>query len=565
MVTVTWVRLAAGLLAAVALGASGSQARAAAPIEARQSIPLGSAVWYACADPDFGGPPPLACQVQPTAPATAASLAARYSDAFTANFDRLTPENEFKMLWTEPEQGRFEFATADKLTAFAAAHQMKVRGHTLIYAGSSPTWISQPRTPWTRETLLAAMTNHITTQVKHFRENFPGVVDEWDVVNEPFVDAGGRDPNVFQRVIGDDWVEQSFRAARAADPDALLILNEFNADVAGPRQRGVLELARDFVERGVPLDGIGLQMHIGVDGVYPTVEALEEVMAQYAALGLRVEITELDVLRPARDDGGLTQRAAYNTVAEACRRALNCTSATVWGVADQYSWRTADQRADLISAAFSVKVAHGLVRCRLADPRPPTGPWTPAPCGGALFTAATPPPAPPAAGAPAQPAPAPAPAPAEPAPATPAPTPATPPPPPTPTPPAVVPPVPVVPRQAAPPPPAAAARVSSRLRVLRTRRAPGAITVTGSVARAARGSVRVSFRQRVGSRTLRRSASAVLRRGRFATVLRLRGSLARVNRGVLTVRYAGSPGVRPASVTRVVQAGAPASKASSSA
>jgi endo-1,4-beta-xylanase len=169
--------------------------------------------------------------------------------------------------------------------------------------------------------------------------------------------------------------------ANAADPSALLYLNEFDADTPSPRQSAVYALAADFVRRGVPIDGIGLEMHVGADGRYPTLVELKNVMAQYASLGLRVSVTELDVLRPTSGDPVLVQRAAYDTVARACQESVNCVGLTVWGVADAYSWRGAAQTATLFSTNFAKKRAYDLVRCRLSDPKPLTGPWTPRDCG----------------------------------------------------------------------------------------------------------------------------------------------------------------------------------------
>ena len=209
--------------------------------------------------------------------------------------------------------------------------------------------------------------------VSHFRTAFPGVVESWDVVNEPFLDNGARDPNVYQRVIGNDWIEQAFRAANAADPNALLYLNEFNADTPGPRQQAVRNLVADFVARGVPIDGVGLEMHLGANGSYPSLAQLKAVMADYAALGLRVKITELDALRPVPDDDGTVQRRAYDTATQACREAPNCVGVTVWGVADAYSWRGVAQHATLFDTGFTAKPAYADVRCRLADPKPPAG------------------------------------------------------------------------------------------------------------------------------------------------------------------------------------------------
>jgi endo-1,4-beta-xylanase len=131
----------------------------------------------------------------------------------------------------------------------------------------------------------------------------------------------------------------------------------------------------------VPIDGVGLEMHNGADGSYPTVDELKAVMAQYAALGLRVQVTELDVLRPVQGDPILVQRAAYDTVARSCQESPNCTAVTVWGVADKYSWRSAAQMATLFTGSFTKKRAYDLVRCRLNDPKPASGAWTPKDCG----------------------------------------------------------------------------------------------------------------------------------------------------------------------------------------
>lgn len=364
----------AGAVTALALAAPTASLAAGvhpAPIPARSAVPLGAAVTYACTDPGYAGPAQLACPVAP--------FDARYGQTFAADFDHATPENEFKMLWSQPAPGQFDFRAADGLAALARSQGKTLRGHALVYPAADPGWVNSGS--WTRDTLLEVMRSHISTVVDHFKTSFPGVVPEWDVVNEPFLLSGARDQNVYERVIGSDWIEQAFRAANSADPDALLFLNEFDADTPNARQRSVHQLVSDFVARGVPIDGVGLQAHVGADGSYPTLGELKDVMAQYAALGLRVSITELDALRPVQGDAILVQRAAYDTVARACQESPNCTGVTVWGVADAYSWRSAAQTADLFTAGFARKRSYDLVRCRLGDPKPVTGLWAPRDCG----------------------------------------------------------------------------------------------------------------------------------------------------------------------------------------
>jgi endo-1,4-beta-xylanase len=277
-----------------------------------------------------------------------------------------------------------------------------VRGHTLVYAAANPAWLDKPLLAWSRKTLLAAMQKHIRTVMGHFQSSSPGTIDEWDVVNEPFTGSGTRDQNVYQRIIGDDWIEQAFRTAHEQDAKAVLFLNEFNADTPGPRHRAVLALARDFVTRGVPIDGIGLEMHAGADGSYPPVAYITCVLADFGApppapatpLRLRVEATEADVLTPSSFEAvpGAKQRETYDAIADACRQSPNCTGVTVWGVADAYSWRTLAQHATLFDQAvidpmgrFTAKkmgapvTTYDEVRCRLNTPWPTTA----APAGDA--------------------------------------------------------------------------------------------------------------------------------------------------------------------------------------
>jgi endo-1,4-beta-xylanase len=371
------------------------------PIPARRTIELGAAVWYACTDDAYTGPWGLACPYRPPGP----SLTTTYRRTWSTHFDRLTPENELKAVWTERTEGHFDFRVADKVVGLARARSAHVRGHALVYAQADPGWVRHPLVPRSRAALLAVMQRHIRTEMGHFQSVAPGTIDEWDVVNEPFAGNGRRDQNVYQRTIGDDWIEQAFRTAHDQDPAAVLMLNEFNADTPGPRHDAVLALARDFVQRGVPIDGIGLQMHVGAFGAYPTLDQIKRVMADFAALKLRVEVTELDVLRPVFESvPGARQRATYNDVAQACRESPNCTGVTIWGVADAYGWITLAQHGTLfdesqqdVNGLFAAKRVPGAatstyddVRCRLNHPWPTAADPGADPCDPRSPSATTP-------------------------------------------------------------------------------------------------------------------------------------------------------------------------------
>lgn len=333
----------AALLASLAAPAAGHAERT--------RIQLGTAVRWGCLERRYQGPAELACGRLYTP---------LYEQTLQDRFDVVVPENELKLPWIHPGQRTYDFAAADRLVAWAQANGKHVRGHTLIWGRELPAWMTDPpqRLLWTRETLLAQMRDHITAVVQHFRSRFPGVVSEWDVVNEAFEDDGSYHDNLLLRVIGPDYVEKAFEYARQADPGALLFYNEYNADRPNPRSRAVLDMAADFRRRGIPLDGIGMQMHVATGGRHPSHDQLRGLMRAYADLGLVVELTELDVgtsQTPAPRDPLGDQADVYRSLFGDCRAAPNCTAITVWGAADPYSWRGPGEKALLFDDAFRPK------------------------------------------------------------------------------------------------------------------------------------------------------------------------------------------------------------------
>ena len=167
------------------------------------------------------------------------------------------------------------------------------------------------------------------------RRTTEGKIYAWDVVNEAFADggSGGRRDSNLQRT-GNDWIEAAFRAARAADPGAKLCYNDYNTDGINAKSTGIYNMVRDFKSRGVPIDCVGFQSHLGTSlpGDY------QANLQRFADLGVDVQITELDVMT------GGNQANIYATVTSACLAVSRCTGITVWGVRDSDSWRGARQR-----------------------------------------------------------------------------------------------------------------------------------------------------------------------------------------------------------------------------
>jgi endo-1,4-beta-xylanase len=242
-----------------------------------------------------------------------------------AEFNSVTAENEMKWDATEPQQGQFTFTNADRIVNHARANGMQVRGHTLLWHAQQPGWAQN----MSGSALRNAMVNHVTRVATYYR----GKIHSWDVVNEAFADggSGGRRDSNLQRT-GNDWIEVAFRTARAADPNAKLCYNDYNTDGINAKSTGIYNMVRDFKARGVPIDCVGLQSHLGLS----TPSDYQANLQRFADVGVDVQITELDIAQ------GSNQANAYAQVTRACLAVARCNGITVWGVRDSDSWRGND-------------------------------------------------------------------------------------------------------------------------------------------------------------------------------------------------------------------------------
>ena len=246
-------------------------------------------------------------------------------------FSVLTPENDMKFDHLHPAPTMYYFAGADSLVAFAQQNQMAVRGHTLVWHQQLPKWITSSQSGVDEAT--QQLIDHITTVVSHFK----GKVFAWDVVNEALSDDGSLRSTYWFDHIGRAYLEIAFRTARAADPDAALFYNDYNIEGIGPKSDSVYAMVKSFLARGVPINGVGLQAHFVLNGVPSTLGAN---IARFAALGLKVHITELDVRVPVPStNASLTAQAQnYHDVVAACLQNKGCELVTMWGFTDKDSW-----------------------------------------------------------------------------------------------------------------------------------------------------------------------------------------------------------------------------------
>jgi endo-1,4-beta-xylanase len=335
---------------------------------AAAALALGGCGGSEIAIPGGATPPPPGAYSRPLGMAVQ-EPAVRADDGYLRDFvetaTSLTPENELKWAIVHPEPNRYDFGPGDALVDLAQRTGKRVRGHTLVWDQQQPAWMAGGA--WTPAALRDALTNHVKAVVGHFR----GRVASWDVVNEPFEEDGAWKRDLFYRLLGPSYVEVALRAAREADPAAKLFVNEFAAERAGPKRDALLGLARDLHERGVPLDGIGLEDHTTVAGA-PSQQELEDTMRRVGDLGLDVELTEVDVAIPpaiATTPGILADQAqVFGAAARACAAVERCTGMTVWGVDDRWSWLGAAKRPLLFDAGARPKPALDAVRAALSPP-----------------------------------------------------------------------------------------------------------------------------------------------------------------------------------------------------
>ncbi|MYQ66722.1 endo-1,4-beta-xylanase [Streptomyces sp. SolWspMP-5a-2] len=272
---------------------------------------------------------------------------ARYRALAGSQFSMLTPENAFKPQFLHPRRGVYDFRDADLLVRFARANGMKVHAHTLVWHEALPAWMREDDDPGeVRRTML----RHIAAVAGHFR----GQVAEWDVVNEPMSDDeesytdGDRglrsEQSPWFGAMGEQYIDEAFRAAHRADPTARLYLNEYGVEEEGERWDALYDLVARLRERGVPIDGVGFQNHEYAPGDRVDPETFRGHVRDLAELGVGSRVSEMDVpIGEDEEHGRRTQADEMAGKLRVCLEEPTCTSFSTWGFTDRYG-STADTR-----------------------------------------------------------------------------------------------------------------------------------------------------------------------------------------------------------------------------
>lgn len=264
-----------------------------------------------------------------------------HKELLIKHFNSITCENETKFLSLQAEESIYTFENADKIVKFAKDNNMEMRGHTFVWHNQTPDWVFKDAT---RDTLLKRIKDYIFCVGKRYERDFSC----WDVVNEAIEDKG----DIFYRkspwldIIGEDFIEHAFYYAKEVLPETDLYYNDYN-ESNYPKRDKIYKAVKDMLDRGVPVDGIGLQCHWNIYS--PSMDDFKRAIEQYAKLGLKIQITEMDIsVYEFRDETKLDrpssdllkkQTALYKEGFKIFRDYKDVIdTVTLWGIADDNTW-----------------------------------------------------------------------------------------------------------------------------------------------------------------------------------------------------------------------------------
>lgn len=264
-----------------------------------------------------------------------------HAELIKKHFSSITCENETKFERLQKEENNFNFKKADKIVQFARDNHIAMRGHTFTWHNQNPKWLFENAD---REELLRRLKNHIRIVGQRYEKDFFC----WDVVNEAIEDKSDLyfRKSAWTDIIGEDFMDYAFRFAKEILPETDLYYNDYN-EAQVPKRDKIYEAVKGMKDRGVPIDGVGLQCHWNI--YHPPVDQVRSAIELYAELGLKLQVTEMDISvfshkdlepmdKPAPQILGLLAKAYGDAFAlfREYKDIIDCV--TIWGVADDQTW-----------------------------------------------------------------------------------------------------------------------------------------------------------------------------------------------------------------------------------
>lgn len=255
-----------------------------------------------------------------------------YGPVLAREFSILTPENDMKWGPIHPGRNQYQFIRADALVNFAEQNGMLVHGHTLVWHNQNPAWLVNGT--FNQVEMIEILADHIYTVAGRYR----GYVLIWDVVNEGFNGDGSLRRTLWSDRIGPEYLDLAFHFAADADPGAILVYNDYGAEVVNTKSTAIYNMVLGMLKRGAPIHGVGFQMHTTTGGL--NYQSFAQNLRRFTDLGLAVFITEMDVRiqLPVTPDKLAAQANVYRNVLGTFLDQQGRIAFQPWGFTDRYSW-----------------------------------------------------------------------------------------------------------------------------------------------------------------------------------------------------------------------------------
>lgn len=278
-----------------------------------------------------------------------------YADIAASEFNLVTPENAMKMNEFNPLPGRYQYADIDNLVSFAEQNNMAVHGHPVLWYKQLPDWI--------HNVAPSELEGHMREYIDRLMSLYQNRIGIWDVVNEPIGENGGYRDSIWYQAMGERYIDIAFLQARSSAPDAVLLLNDFDIAVNGAKSDTLFSTLEGMLERNIPIDGVGFQLHLFSD--FSQFDEVRSNFQKVADLGLDIYITELDVgLRSSNDLQA--QATVFSQITKICLEQARCKAIQTWGFTDQYSFRENFQPL-MFDNAYQAKPAYQAIQDALSQ------------------------------------------------------------------------------------------------------------------------------------------------------------------------------------------------------